>query len=362
MAYHAATFTGLTAGIDPGQEGLGSWVHHLNVGVSVFFVLSGFLLFRPFVAAHLDDRPGPAVGPYLWRRAVRIYPAYWVALLVSAWWLDTVHLGGRWDQLSFLTLTQVYRGPTALGGLVQAWTLATEVSFYVFLPLWAAALARVGGPIARRARAHYAGLAALVVVGLAFRGALRAGGHVIGYAWLPANIDLFAIGMAIAVAVSAAERGRPVPAALQRLGELPALAWLAAGCCYWAVVQLGIPYGLAAPSTGQEVAREALFGAVALLVVAPCVVGDLDRGTIRAVLAWRPLHAIGVVSYGLYLWHLSVMTELFARWPGPLEGGVRPVWSWVRLAVLSAAGALVIATISWRLLERPLIRRVRGRA
>ena len=51
------------------------------VGVDIFFVLSGFLLYRPFVRAHLAGTRGPAVGRYLKRRFLRIFPAYWLVLL-----------------------------------------------------------------------------------------------------------------------------------------------------------------------------------------------------------------------------------------------------------------------------------------
>ena len=90
MAFHAGTFTGLTG---PGGSAAGAWVRHLNVGVSVFFVLSALLLYRPFVVAHLRDEPGPRLLPYLARRAVRIFPAYWAALFVTAVVLDQAVLG-----------------------------------------------------------------------------------------------------------------------------------------------------------------------------------------------------------------------------------------------------------------------------
>jgi len=271
-------------------------------------------------------------------------------------------VGDLWAQVRFFSLTQIYWGDTALGGLVQAWTLATEVSFYLFLPVWAALLARVGGPLARRVRVHYAGLAVLVVGGLTFRGLLRGGGHAIGYAWLPANIDLFALGMALAVLSAARAAGHRMPTLLETLGERPWIAWLAALCCYGAIVSLRYPYGFALPTVSQEVAREALLGAVAILVVVPGVVGDQGQGVGRRILASRPLHAIGLVSYGIYLWHLTVMAEVFDRWPGPLlAAGTRPLWSWARLAIGTAVISTAVAAVSWFVLEAPLLRVVRRR-
>ncbi len=351
LAYHAGTFTGLTGGRNASFVGIGPWVQHLNVGVSIFFVLSGFLLFRPFVLAHLADRPPPRRRTYALRRLMRIFPAYWLALAVSTVVLD-LNLGDWWGHLRFYGLIQIYWGDTVLGGLVQAWSLCTELSFYLFLPLWAAALARVRGPVERRVTAHYAGCGLLWVIGVGFRAQLRAGHHAIGYAWLPANSDLFALGMALAVASSAATvRGRPAGGLARTVGDLPGVAWLAALCCYAGVIALRYPYGFDPPTVTQEVLRQVLFGAVATLVVAPGVFGRQDESLVRRVLRWRPLWAAGVASYGIYLWHLTVMARVVRR----LDS--MPSW-WV-VTGWSLLGTVVIAAGSWFLLERPLLRRAR---
>ena len=359
VAFHAGTFTGLTG---PGGSAAGSWVRHLNVGVSVFFVLSAFLLYRPFVVAHLRGRPGPRLVPYLARRAVRIYPAYWAALFVAAAVLDHAVLGDWWGKLRFYSLTQIYWGDTALGGLPQAWSLCTEVSFYLVLPLWAALLARVGGDPQRRRRAHLVGCLAWYVGGLAFRAALRAGDHALGYAWLPANTDLFALGMVLAVVSAGAATGTQEPGGLWRtVGERPAAAWLAALCAFWAVTQMGFPFEfLQTPTVGEELGRQVLFGLVAVLLVAPGVLGPQDQGPGRRLLASRPLWALGVVSYGIYLWHITVMVEVDDRLrPAPGPGGVAGPSSWWALVALSAAISAAVAAASWFVLERPTIRWVR---
>ena len=353
LAYHAGTFTGVTWGSDASIGGLGPWVQHLNVGVSIFFVLSGFLLFRPFVVAHLSDAARPRIRSYLWRRMVRIYPAYWVALFLSTLILD-LDLGDWWGHVRFYSLTQIYWGDTVLGGLVQAWTLATEVSFYLFLPVWVLAVCRGGGTVAQRVRRQYVALAVLYAVGLIVRGQLRAGGHAIGYGTLAANCDLFAIGMALAVASAAAQvRGRAPGGLARTVGDQPIVAWIAAVSCYAGVVSLRYPYGFDPPTVSQEVLREVLFGLVAGLVVAPGVFGPQDEGMVRRVLRWRPLVGAGIVSYGIYLWHLTVMIKLDR--PGSF---IAPP-SFVSLTVWTAVIATAVATVSWFVVERPLLRRVR---
>src|SRR3954469_15306078 len=83
LTFHAAYFAGIGVTDSP----LKPYTGRLEVGVSVFFVISGFLLYRPFVRARLDDEPPPRTAAYAWRRFLRIVPGYWVALTVVALWL-----------------------------------------------------------------------------------------------------------------------------------------------------------------------------------------------------------------------------------------------------------------------------------
>src|SRR4051794_15995274 len=85
LGTHAALYAGA---VHPGSH-VGRYAQRLEVGVAVFFVISGFLLYRPYVAARVAGIDGPRVGPYAWRRFLRIVPAYWVALTISALALGT---------------------------------------------------------------------------------------------------------------------------------------------------------------------------------------------------------------------------------------------------------------------------------
>ncbi|MCB1032091.1 MAG: acyltransferase, partial [Acidimicrobiales bacterium] len=104
VVFHARTFTGPPWGTGGGEGDAGPWLAHLNVGVSVFFVLSGFLLFRPFVQAHLTDEGPPVLRGYLARRMIRIYPAYWLALILSTMILG-LDLGNWWATVRIYTPT-----------------------------------------------------------------------------------------------------------------------------------------------------------------------------------------------------------------------------------------------------------------
>ena len=106
-------------------------IGELRLGVPLFFVLSGFLVFRPWAAAALDGRPAPRPGRYVLRRAARIVPAYWAALAAAFVGLRVVD-----HPLLEATAKQDLDPPM--------WTLGVEVSFYAILPLVGWAATRIG--------------------------------------------------------------------------------------------------------------------------------------------------------------------------------------------------------------------------
>ncbi|TMK55405.1 MAG: acyltransferase, partial [Actinobacteria bacterium] len=125
---------------------LSPYFAQMDIGVPVFFVISGFLLYRPFVAARLSGRPSMGAGMFWWRRALRIFPAYWVALIAVSTLFDW-ELSRPIDSvkafIEHFFLLQVYSSDRVIGGPVQqSWTLAVEVAFYLFLPIYAWCVSR----------------------------------------------------------------------------------------------------------------------------------------------------------------------------------------------------------------------------
>ena len=100
------------------------------MGVTIFFVISGFLLYRPFVRSHLHARGKIALESFWWRRALRIFPAYWVALIAAILLFRSTSLHGFWDYTRHFLLVQIYQPKYGLAGIVPTWTLAVELSFY----------------------------------------------------------------------------------------------------------------------------------------------------------------------------------------------------------------------------------------
>jgi peptidoglycan/LPS O-acetylase OafA/YrhL len=334
---------------------------HLDIGVAIFFLISGFLLYRPFVAAALADRPGPSLRRFFVRRLLRIYPAYWLALIgIMIFFGLSVPVHGARSYLEYFTLTQTYDNlARATGGISQAWTLAVEVSFYVFLPIYAAVVARLhrGRATLARLRIEIAGLGVLYATSLAFRALvfeLHSGRiHDLGIYWLPANLDYFALGMGLALASAWYAQRRSVPRPVEYLADRPVLSWALAVACFVLMAKgLHLPVGLVRVDGKRAYARQFLYGATAFFVLFPAVFGPQDRSMVRRFLRWPPLVYVGLVSYGVYLWHQSWL-ERAVKWNAQPDFHA----SFPAIVTVGFALTMVTASVSWFALERPLLRR-----
>ncbi len=338
---------------------LGRYAARLNVGVTVFFVISGFLLYRPFVAARLGGAGVPPVGAYAWRRMLRIVPAYWAALTVTVVVLGLGYVVAFPEALRFYGFAQIYSARDAARGLGQAWTLCVEALFYVLLPVWALTLRRVPG----RVRTELVALGALALAGLAFAAVVvrRYDPNVPGDVWafmqLPNFLDAFAAGMGLAV-LSAWWAGRdgPAPRLLDVVARRPWIPWAVALGAFVAAAQLGT---VGAQTDREYFLTQRLFVVVAVGLLLPAIFGPPDRGAVRRVLGWRPLLWVGLVSYGVYLYHVLAFDRLFAwGWDtGDPAGQIARLGAGVALTVAAAA-------VSYYVVERPALRlkRLVGRA
>ncbi len=352
VVHHASSLAG------EGRSGLlATPASVMDGGVAVFFVLSGFLIYRPFVAAHLADGPAQRWRSFWWRRVLRIVPAYWVVLSFF-WAVGSFDLGPDWWR--YYLFLQIYSPFTAFGGVVQAWSLCTEMSFYVVVPLFAAGVARATARLDQRGRA----LAQLGAVGVVWcagpvaRFAIerwlpsRRG---ISFNWLPTNLDLFATGMALAVVSAWAAEHAGLRRRLDRAAT-PVWAWWGPAVALFAWYAYAV--GAVAFDPGYAGwfwhRRQFVLALVTLLLLVPAVFGPAGRGLIRRAWGWRPLAWVGTVSYGLYLWHLdwmerSVGLDGRAGWIDAAAGDAP--FAYLLLVGLGLGGASAAA--SWYLLERP---------
>ncbi|OBI83845.1 acyltransferase [Mycobacterium sp. E740] len=300
MATHAA----YTVGMYP-KGYVGLVYSRMEIGVPIFFVLSGFLLFAPWVKSSAAGSAPPSVRRYAWHRVRRIMPAYVVTVLVAylVYHFRTAgpNPGHTWEGLfRNLTLTQIYTDNYLYSflhqGLTQMWSLAVEVAFYVVLPLLAwlllVALCR------RRWRpvlllAGLLGLALLTPAWLILvhtTDFLPDGARL----WLPSYLAWFIGGMILA--------------ALQPLGvRAYALACIPlAVACYFIVSTPIAGEPTTSPSELREALAKAFFYAViATLAVAPLALGD--RGLYARLLSTRPMVWLGEISYEIFLIHLVTM-------------------------------------------------------
>ncbi len=162
LVYHVYVY-GAPDGQRVDMGPLGKVFDNLRAGVTLFFVLSGFLLYRVFVSAALRDRPMPSVRNYFRNRALRIVPAYVAVLLAVALVFEhelltrPLQLGANLLFLQNYIPAYIGTSPDA-AGIAPAWSIVIEVSFYLVLPVLgyiAIRLARrhgiVGSAGARRA-------------------------------------------------------------------------------------------------------------------------------------------------------------------------------------------------------------------
>jgi len=366
------------------RGGWGRWLARMDVGVPIFFVISGFLLYRPFARALLRGTDRPGARRYLRHRLLRIVPLYWVVVAVSFLFAPATGLAEGaathpqlWTMFRFATFTQVYWKDSLAGPFPQAWTLAVEMSFYLFLPVLAWLLSRRppadrGGRLRRQALA----LGAMVVVAQIFRLAVvaLAKPYDTGQsftqqgAWLPNHLDVFALGMGLAVLAVELEDGGPgarlagrFQAALSRPGGAGASWALSFGCFAISAVALGLSTTALTYGRGQEFSRHWAYAGTAFFLVLPAIFGPHRKGLARRFLASRPMQFAGRISYGIYLWQVLVIgrwvsTGLVRPFPPARHPGQQfniSFWSTLAWAVIVT---VILATLSWFLVERPWLR------
>jgi peptidoglycan/LPS O-acetylase OafA/YrhL len=335
----------------------GRYAEHMLWVVTMFFMISAFLLYRPFVAARLDDTAtAPAIADYGWRRALRVLPGYWVALTVLWLTLGLPEMSHWWPR--YYTLTQVYGSERLLlGGDTPAWTLSCEIVFYLALPLIVLTMRRVAVGASREQRYHseLRMVATLIAVGVAFRLLFPDLAQTSLNRTLLATLDWFALGMGLAV-VSAHLAHRPrQPGWVRWIRREPMLAWLAAFLCF--LIASAFHGGSdffatnSRASAGEDLLTHVLYGATALGLMLPAVFGHTAGGFPRRVLALPALKWLGMVAYGVYLYHFPILLKLW-RESGSHTDGSR----WLSLLVPTVAISIAAGAASYYLVERPILR------
>jgi peptidoglycan/LPS O-acetylase OafA/YrhL len=307
-AVAALLVVGTHAAYSTGKYTHGYWGlvgSRLEIGVPIFFVLSGFLLFRPWLKSAATGGPAPSLSRYAWHRVRRIMPAYVITVLFA---YVLYHFreagpnpGHTWLGLvRNLTLTQIYcngyLGKYLHQGLTQMWSLAVEASFYVLLPLLAYVLLVLVCRRRWQPRLLLGVLVAMTLISPAWLILVHTD-HLFpdgARLWLPTYLAWFLAGMLLAVLQAMGVRGYAFVA-------IPL-----AVVCYFIV---STPIA-GAPTTSPATLSEALFktcfyAVIAALAVAPLALGD--QGWYWRLLATRPMVWLGEISYEIFLIHLITM-------------------------------------------------------
>jgi peptidoglycan/LPS O-acetylase OafA/YrhL len=333
---------------------VGAVVARGDFGVTVFFLLSGFLLYRPFALRSFGAGPKPLVAEYFWRRALRIFPALWLMTAVTLALVTTFKVRGA-DWLHYLLLIQTYDHHDYDPNLTQLWTLAVEVSFYALLPLLAAAVGGPGRSADAVLRRQVAMLGILFAAALAFNVLVTRTSLTNSQAllWLPAYLDWFGAGMVLAV-LSTVPGGTRAFAPQRRTIHLWAdnrnLCWLLAAVLFLiSTLPIGIPRTLAPATFWQWTTQHYVYLAAAFFVLLPFVVSSGGRA--GQVLGSAPARLSGSLSYSIYLWHVPVMLWL------QRELGFRQFHGhFLELLVLTVVVTVAVAAASWFVVERPILR------
>lgn len=347
VVFHSYVFAGNLTGQPTFQ---GSPIHRILVGldgaVAGFFVLSGFIIFLPFARAAIAQQRAISTRDFLVRRALRILPLYYSAVLFN-WFLryeDTAAY--RMDLVRHLTFTQIFDADYIFSNVGTSWSLAIEVFLYLFVAVF--------GPLAHHAcrfTTTHAGrgmvLAGLIApfcaASLAYKWwaltiAGTIGESVVAYG-LPARADTFFLGMLLAVGVA-------MTTDAARIGERPAmlLRW-----CALALLLAALLLRQSNPWMGAYF--HTLCGTAFILLLTSTVLGP--RGSaLEARLARPTPRFLGRISYSVYLWHDLVVIAL-------LGVGLLSSASASRLLVgtlLALAATTGVGTLSYRLIERPALR------
>jgi len=340
-----------------------------SFGVTVFFVLSGFLLARPFWLALDRGEPMPSLRIYALRRGARILPGFWLALglsfvlsiTVSGSPLDTervIRLVTGFFLLSdwhWFTLFPVdNNGPL--------WSIGFEVTSYLLLPFFLAVL------FALRLRSWPARLAWVGIIGVVIALHLmvvqwapideveRGWNHGLtggAKAWMPRfnPVGFFAI-----FALGALAAGIQVKLNQFRHWLCDAIGLLAVFVSGWIMAAhiggLNEGFGLAGIPYGYPWMPLAICVALVALPSSVAVGRLLDN---------RLSRFIAEMSFGIYIWHFLIIGLMARLAPPAFDGSGENGWTiWLVSSATAIALSVLVATLSFYLLERPVVRWARG--
>ena len=299
-------------------------VENLATGVALFFVISGFLLWRPF-AASLGDRARVSVRRFFANRALRIVPLYAVIVLVVFFATESHPAEAVLRLVRALTFTGVYVGDDLLP---VAWSLDDEVAFYLLLPVLFLVLMAWRRPQQRLMLGvgiiAVLSIVSLVALALTPQDQAITGGPV-------TKFHLFGLGMLLASLHVRWPKYNLSPRALALGAAGVVAAFSVSGFAYEQHLYVFNP----------------VCGLASFLFVG-IVAFSGPQARLTRVLSLSPLVFLGEISYGIYLWHEAIHHVLFNE--GVLSSSYIP--GFLEIAICTIA----LATGTYYLVEKPALR------
>ncbi|MBZ5634680.1 MAG: acyltransferase [Acidobacteriia bacterium] len=310
-------------------------------GVDLFFVLSGFLIGGILLdAKHVDSY----YGTFYLRRLHRIFPLYfiWLGLFLVGlylWNQDAAlfnHDLPVWPYFLFLQNVFVVSNFTfGAGWMLVTWSLAVEEQFYILLPF---AIRKLSSK----------GIVRLAVGAILFAPVVRFVFVMLGknygpYTLLPCRADALGVGVLLALGC----RNQEIWAWFVSHRKEIYITFVALGLGL--VVFIVHPRDRLLNTVGYSWLAMFYTSLLLLVLVNP---GRMERLVFRNLVLVR----LGTIAYAVYIFHQGINGLLQYA----LQGTIPTGWTWC-ISVLSLATVLILAEVSWRVLESPLIRRAHSK-
>jgi peptidoglycan/LPS O-acetylase OafA/YrhL len=340
-------------------------VARFDLALAAFFVLSGYLIARPFLRSFVLGTRRPSVRRFARNRLLRIVPAFYLiaAVVLLRFGLDgaisptpdnpsgTAPPSTWWQIVSVFTFTQSYTTGSATLPIGQAWSLDVEIAFYAAIPIAAAIAYRLGKRLktpASRARAALVFVGGLALVSIYLRQhndntlASLASPPLIIYAFLP--------GVALAIAEPWA-----VPIFRDNPRRAKRFAWAAVGVAFAAYVLYAYwDFNVETTAIHHALGRRSLMSAIFGMALLAALIA-LQLGT-NKVPRWadnRWTNYMGERSYAFYLLHVAVILEVVNIFGA--DAGTPTLIAAMLLIGLPVT--LLLSALSWKYYEKPFLER-----